>query len=344
MKAISEIEKKLSEYEDQYISENKSMNEKIIEYIEKEKKYKEEILSLYNKIDELKLLSIKDNNKIKLELIVLKEENCQLKQENNLIQKECHKLRKELSTEKTKNDILCDKFNRLTLLYEHNEKEKMNIMKNNENIFKENELLSYCNNCIEILIGWIGRNLCIPRNYDLNDSIEIESNYYLNFDKLKECLFNARNFINQNNQKLLLEIGRERKKLTDLEIETNNILENIYIHLQQEIIKERYFDVTFPDVNNFKSNDKYLYINQIEDIINKIFSLLKNIKQSSNERTLDKLIEDNTLLNKEIITIKNKIIDLYNDNKALFNKFNESEKINKFLKQKLEQNNISIKL
>ena len=67
MDVIEEIEKKLSNYEDYYISENKLLAEKLNEYIEKEKKYKEEILCLYNQIEELKLISSNNNKKNKFD-------------------------------------------------------------------------------------------------------------------------------------------------------------------------------------------------------------------------------------------------------------------------------------
>ena len=70
-------------------------------------------------------------------------------------------------------------------------------------------------------------------------------------------------------------------------------------------------------------------------MISKTFELLKKIKESSYDKSLDKLIEDNTQLSKELEIIKSKTIALYNDNKILFKYKNELEKINEDLKKQL---------
>ena len=51
--------------------------------------------------------------------------------------------------------------------------------------------------------------------------------------------------------------------------------------------------------------------------------MLKKIKQSSFNKSLDKLIENNVLLNKDIENYKKKIVDLYTDNKILLEKYKE---------------------
>ena len=103
MEAIEEIEKKLTNYENQYISENKLLIQKVNEYIEKEKLYKEEILSLYNQVSELKLISSNHNKKTEFDSKIIKEENLQLKDEYNIIKNEYNILKKELNKEKMKN-------------------------------------------------------------------------------------------------------------------------------------------------------------------------------------------------------------------------------------------------
>ena len=50
---------------------------------------------------------------------------------------------------------------------------------------------------------------------------------------------------------------------------------------------------------------------------------------------MDKLIEDNIILNKEIENYKMKIVNLYKDNKIILEKNNELQNINEELKQKL---------
>ena len=73
-------------------------------------------------------------------------------------------------------------------------------------------------------------------------------------------------------------------------------------------------------------------------MINKTFELLKKIKESSYNKSLDKLVMDNTQLNKEIEMLKDKIINLYEDNKLLYNYNNELEKEIEELRAKLTNN------
>ena len=73
-------------------------------------------------------------------------------------------------------------------------------------------------------------------------------------------------------------------------------------------------------------------------MINKTFELLKKIKESSYNKSLDKLVMDNTQLNKEIEMMKEKMINLYEDNKLLYNYNNELEKEIEDLKTKMTNN------
>ena len=288
MEAIEEIEKKLANYENQYIIENQFLLEKIDLLSEREKKYKEKILELSNKIDEL---NIRANNKAKsdeLNFKLLEEENCKLNDNYTLLKNNFDILKKELNDEKMKNDILIDKYNKLSYLYEQKEKENIDLYTNNDRQIKQlnntdfyknekDKIIFYCNNTISMIIKWIEINLI--SFYDSNNSTSEElSNFnnYINIDKNDAFIFD---------------------KLRDsLLLAKNNI-------------------------------DDY--------IIDNIFSLLKKIKESSYNKSLDKLIEDNLILNKEIEKYKMNIIDLYNDNKILLEKNNELQNMNGELKQQL---------
>ena len=357
MEAIEEIEKKLTNYENQYISENKLLIQKVNEYIEKEKLYKEEILSLYNQVSELKLISSNHNKKTEFDSKIIKEENLQLKDEYNIIKNEYNILKKELNKEKMKNEILVDKYNKLSYLYEQKEKENYKLIekidnkkeileldKNEKN--ERDEILSYCNNTLSIFIKWIETNLIslytnnININYDLyNNYINFENNDLFVFDKLRDSLLQPKNIIDNNYNKLNIDFEEEKQKIIDIQNQNeqyNNFIENIYNHLYQEIYNEKYFDINNNDIiNNKYEVDNYFYFNEIENMISKTFELLKKIKESSYDKSLDKLIEDNTQLSKELEIIKSKTIALYNDNKILFKYKNELEKINEDLKKQL---------
>ena len=347
MNAIEEIERKLSNYENQYISENKLLIEKVNEYMEKEQYYKEQILSLFNQVNELKLISSNHNKKSEFDSKFIKEENIKLKEEYDSIKRENNKLKKELNSEKIKNEMLLDKYNKLSYLY--NQKEKENLDPDKEENKEKNKIISYCNNTISIFIKWIETNLItlnnnLESNSNLyNDYIKIEKNNLFIFDELKESLSKAKTILDNKYTKINLELEKEKQQLNNIQKENyefNNILENIYNHLYQEIFNEKYFDINNNDIiENRYELDTYYFFNEIENMINKTFELLKKIKESSYDKSLDRLIEDNTQLSKEIEIIKSKAIALYNDNKILYNYKNELEKINGELKQKLSNVN-----
>ena len=355
MNAIEEIQQKLSNYENQYISENKLLIEKVNEFMEREQYYKDQILSLFNQVNELKLITTNRNKKTEYDAKFLKEENIQLKEEYNSIKNEYNKLKKELNSEKIKNEILLDKYNKLSYLYEQKEKENYQLIEKNKNKKdiidsdkkeekERNELIEYCNNTLSIFIKWTETNLTKLSNLDsdynpYNDYINIEKKNLFIFDELKNSLLKAKNILDNKFTKLNVELEKDKQQLINIQkenFEFNNILENIYNHLYQEIYNEKYFDINknYRMENKYEA-DNYYFFNEIENMINKIFELLKKIKESSYDKSLDKLIEDNTQLSKENELIKSKAIALYNDNKILFNYKNELEKINEELKQKL---------
>ena len=299
--------------------------------MEREQYYKDQILSLFNQVNELKLITTNRNKKTEYDAKFLKEENIQLKEEYNSIKNEYNKLKKELNSEKMKNEILLDKYNKLSYLYDQKEKENHQLIEKNKNKKdiinsdtkedkERNELIEYCNNSLSIFIKWAETNLTKLNNLDsdynsYNDYINIEKNNSFIFDELKNSLMKAKNILDNKFTKINVELEKEKQQLINIQKENyefNNNLENIYNHLYQEIYNEKYFDIN----NNYRMENKYevdnyYFFNEIENMIN------------------------NTQLSKENEIIKSKAIALYNDNKILFNYKNELEKINEELKQKL---------
>ena len=364
MEAIEEIEKKLTNYENQYISENKSLIEKINLYNEREKQYKEQIIELYNKIDEINIINENKMKKDELNYNLIKEENCQLKEDYIRLKNNFDLVKKELNKEISKNELLIDKYNKLSYLYEQKERENINYYRNNtfqnteynKNNFKndlsenENEkdkILDYCNNTISMIIKWIetnfislfnSNNFCneeIPEN---NSFINIDKNDLFIFDKLRDSLLQAKDIIDDYYYKINVELKKVNEKIIDIEKQNSekyNYLENLYYRLCDEVNKEKYFDISINN-NNYENNESF-YFKEIEYLINNIFILLKKVKESSFNQSLDKLIEDNIILNKEIENCKLKIVDLYNDNKIIIQKNNELQNINEKLKQTLSK-------
>jgi len=364
MEAIEEIEKKLTNYENQYISENKSLIEKINLYNEREKQYKEQIIELYNKIDEINIINENKMKKDELNYNLIKEENCQLKEDYIRLKNNFDLVKKELNKEISKNELLIDKYNKLSYLYEQKERENINYYRNNtfqnteynKNNFKndlfenENEkdkILDYCNNTISMIIKWIetnfislfnSNNFCNEEIPDNNSFINIDKNDLFIFDKLRDSLLQAKDIIDDYYYKINVELKKVNEKIIDIEKQNSekyNYLENLYYRLCDEVNKEKYFDISINN-NNYENNESF-YFKEIEYLINNIFILLKKVKESSFNQSLDKLIEDNIILNKEIENCKLKIVDLYNDNKIIIQKNNELQNINEKLKQTLSK-------
>ena len=364
MDAISEIEQKLTDYENHYIFENKLLTDKLNDYIDKEKKYKEHIISLYNKIDELKFINSNKSKKNEFDSKLIKEENIQIKDEYNLIKNENNKLKKELNNEKIKNELLINKYNELTYLYEETGKE--NIALRGKIKFKEkqsldninnkqclemeknekNKILEYCNNTISVLIKWIETNLISFNNNDNYNPCEYLNfecyNNLIIFDKLRDSLLKAKKEIDCKINQINMEKKEEKQSIKNAQNkqkQDNNLLQKIYKHFYKEVSNGNYFNINNNDNANNKSgyNDNF-YFNEIENMINKTFELLKKIKESSYNKSLDKLVMDNTQLNKEIEMMKEKMINLYEDNKLLYNYNNELEKEIEDLKTKMTNN------
>ena len=364
MEAIEEIEKKLTNYENQYISENQSLIEKINLYNEKEKQYKEQIIELYNKIDEINIINENKMKKDELNYNLIKEENCQLKEDYIRLKNNFDLVKKELNKEISKNELLIDKYNKLSYLYEQKERENINYYRNNtfqnteynKNNFKndlfenENEkdkILDYCNNTISMIIKWIetnfislfnSNNFCNEEIPDNNSFINIDKNDLFIFDKLRDSLLQAKDIIDDYYYKINVELKKVNERIIDVEKQNSekyNYLENLYYRLCDEVNKEKYFDIIINN-NNYENNESF-YFKEIEYLINNIFILLKKVKESSFNQSLDKLIEDNIILNKEIENCKLKIVDLYNDNKIIIQKNNELQNINEKLKQTLSK-------
>ena len=364
MDAISEIEQKLADYENHYIFENKLLTDKLNDYIDKEKKYKEHIISLYNKIDELKFINSNKSKKNEFDSKLIKEENIQIKDEYNLIKNENNKLKKELNNEKIKNELLVNKYNELTNLYE--EKEKENITLRGKIKFKEkqsldninnkqclemeknekNKILEYCNNTISVLIKWIETNLISFNdndNYNPCEYLNIECyNNLIIFGKLRDSLLKAKREFDSRINQINMQLKEKKQNIENAQKkqkQDNNLLQKIYKHFYKEVSNGNYFNINYNDNANNKSghNDNF-YFNEIENMINKTFELLKKIKESSYNKSLDKLVMDNTQLNKEIEMMKEKMINLYEDNKLLYNYNNELEKEIEDLKTKMTNN------
>ena len=359
MEYIEEIEKKLSNYENQYILENENLLEKLNVYNEREKQYKEKILELSSKLNELNIINENNLKKSELNFKIVEEENYQLKKNYNALKTNFDLIKRELTTEISKNELLIDKYNKLSYQYDQLQKENISLQRNptqnldsskNDNTQKE-KLIFYCNNTISILIEWIEANFISfydSNNNDINNFeevhnfdnyINIDKNEMFIFDKLRDSLLLAKDLIDEYYLKMSINLKKEKENIFNIEQQNNefsNYLINLYHHLFEEINKEKYFDMN----NNISDNneDQEFYFREIEYMIDNIFILLKKIKESTFNKSLDKLIEDNIILIQEKENYKMKLVDLYHDNKTILDKNNELLNIINDLKQQISNN------
>ena len=359
MEYIEEIEKKLSNYENQYILENENLLEKLNAYSEKEKQYKEKILELSGKLEELNMINENNLKKCELNNKIIEEENYQLKKNYNALKTNFDLIKRELTSEISKNELLIDKYNSLSYQYNLLQKENISLQRNttqnyntseNDNSQKD-KLVFYCNNTISILIKWIETNFIsfydsnnnnmnnFEENQNFDNYINIDKNEIFIFDKLRDSLLLAKDLIDEYYLKISINLKKEKENIFNIERqnnEFNNYLINLYHHLSEEINKEKYFDMN----NNINSNneDQEFYFSEIEYMIDNIFILLKKIKESTFNKSLDKLIEDNIILIKEKENYKMKLVGLYHDNKVILDKNNELLNIINDLKQQISNN------
>ena len=356
METIDEIGKKLANYENQYILENKSLLEKLNIYSEREKQYKDKILELSSKLEELNMINENNLKKCELNNKIIEEENYQLKKNYNTLKNNFDLIKRELNSEISKNELLIDKYNKLSDEYTQLQKENISLQKNttqsitsyqNENLEKD-KLIFYCNNTISILIKWIETNLIsFYDSSNINNNLEVNQNYnsYINidkneifiFDKLRDSLLLAKDIIDEFYLKINIDLKKGKENIFNIDRqnnELNNYLINLYHHLYEEINKEKYFDMNIGSTRE----DREFYFSEIEYMIDNIFSLLKKIKESTYNKSLDKLIEDNITLNKEVENYKSKLVELYEDNKIILDKNNELLNIINILKQQISNN------
>ena len=251
MEYIEEIEKKLSNYENQYILENEKLLEKINIYDQKEKQYKEKILELTGKLEELNIINENNLKKCELNNKIIEEENYHLKRNYNALKTNFDLIKRELTSEISKNELLIDKYNKLSYQYDLLQKENISLQRNptqnittfdNDNTQKD-QLIFYCNNTISILIKWIENNFIslydsnnnnnmnnFEENQNFDNYINIDKNEIFNFDKLRDSLLLAKDLIDEYYLKISIDLKKEKENIFNIERQ-NNEFNNFLINL-----------------------------------------------------------------------------------------------------------------
>ena len=322
----------------------KSYNDLLFSFEENEKKNSE----LQNIINEMN----SNYNDLNSKYNIIKENNENFYNSNNELLQKNKNLNTELETLKTKYNELNDKYMNLYNNYNnlskenYNKEEKLlNEIKDKENIIqklKENEanfqinnkeiiykkmnelsdeiiftklqysnLLADCNKNIDIIVDWAEKNIFMDINNKeiKTPDIKINISNAVEFSKIKNILIKIKNILdNSMNNKY----------------SSNKKIYLIYNKLISEINKEKYFEI----------DNK----NEIEEIIDRLLLFLKEIKNNPSVY-MKKLIEDNTMLNKENKSLRSKAMDLLNDNKILTNNYKKLLEDNNKLKKNLNIDN-----
>ena len=289
-----------------------------------------------------------DNKKLKLNLDIVNENTEKLNKEHSELYDKYNSLLKEknsLEHKLTKLQIEKDNINKELEILKNAKNNfdktinKNNYQNNSELIKLKSEiqnLTSISNENINQIINWIESYfLNFYSEYITLPGIDILNNTNINFDLLQKCLSKTKNSIDN----YIIDLNKQIKNLkkTILNCQDDNYkmqknLEDIYQHIICEIEQGKYFTI-----NKFKL-DGGLF-DDIEDMLNKVFTLLKRIKIANEENCLDKLIDDNYILNNCNKELNEKIDLLYKDNCILNNQIKELSQRTIQIDPNLEEDN-----
>lgn len=314
------------------------------------------------------MISIKEKNEMKM-----KNDNEELKKENDKLKSEIENLNGKLKehaeyintielqatnyqTENTNMGKMITKLQtqiedlnelnqKLTKEKEELQNYKSSQEKNETNFTNEisklkgelSNIKSITNDNIASITHWIENYFCTvySPNVQLPEmSINNTINDHISFDKLKKTLIASKNKID-NELNDTMQKNKEMKgiltKGQDENYKMQKFIEDVYNYIQNEVEMGKYFNL---NKNNFQYEKDYQ--KEIEENLNKIFSLLKRKKESTEENYANKLLEDNSLLNNELNELRIKFDSIYNENLSL-------DKKNKYLLQEIDMKKAQIK-
>lgn len=314
------------------------------------------------------MINIKEKNEMKM-----KNENEELKKENDKLKNEIENLNGKLKehaeyintielqatnyqTENTNMGKMITKLQtqiedlnelnqKLTKEKEELQNYKSSQEKNETNFSNEisklkgelSNIKSITNDNIASITHWIENYFCTvySPNVQLPEmSINNTINDHISFDKLKKTLIASKNKID-NELNDTMQKNKEMKgiltKGQDENYKMQKFIEDVYNYIQNEVEMGKYFNL---NKNNFQYEKDYQ--KEIEENLNKIFSLLKRKKESTEENYANKLLEDNSLLNNELNELRIKFDSIYNENLSL-------DKKNKYLLQEIDMKKAQIK-
>ena len=303
----------------------------------------------------------------------MKEKNIALSKENETLIYELENLQKKIKDnnmkinelENTNNNYVTENFNlsktvtKLQVEIEELRELKKNLEKEKENTkniktIKEkaefdyqNELIklkgdisniiSISNDNIESIVHWIDNyftNLYSPGVQLPEININNYFNEQLPFEKIKKSLLNAKNKVDTDLSSALQKNKEIKTVLTkgqDDYYRMQKYIEDLNMYISNEIELGKYFVVNKDSFQFEKDSQK-----EIEDNLNKIFTLLKRKKVSVDENYINQLIEDNTVLNRNLNELKMKSENIFNENISL-------DKKNKSLQKEIDLKKAQIK-
>ena len=281
-----------------------------------------------------------EKKKLKMNLNIANESSEKLNKEHSELYEKYNKLLNEKSSLEQKNSKLQiekDNLNKELEILKNTKKEFENYKEtlnnnNNQNNIELSKLRtelqnlnSISNENINLIINWIETYfLNFYSEYVNLPDMDLYNNTNINFDLLQKTIIKTKSVIDGQVNELNRQIKNLKKNILNYQDENYKIqknLEDIHQHLSCEIEQGKYFNI-----NKFKLEGEY-YEN-IEDMINKIFTLLKRIKMANQDNCLEKLIDDNYLLSNCNKELNEKIELLYKDNCILNNQIRDlSQKV-----------------
>ena len=272
-----------------------------------------------------------ENNKLKNENLAFKENY------NNIIKKYSDLYSNYNNIENEKNELE-KKIINLQFLLEKNNNEinnlknieihfnnfkessiKNNFNNNNEILKLKNNLNNFSNSSNEIInnfVYWIENYLIkfFEDNIIIPEIIINDDNNLINFNKLKECLKNAKKILDENQQNQI-NLNKDLKNKLNISVDKNNKLnknfEDLYKFIIEEIEREKYFVI-----NEFKI-DNGDYFKDIIDLIQRVFDILKKIKFASKNDQILCILKENEIFSKINAELKEKNNLLIQDNITL---------------------------
>ena len=263
-------------------------------------------------------------------------------QQNNELKNENDNLNNQIIENKQRIDSLLNENNKLNLLINDYKMKKSKLendltmsikyqkQTNNKHETEIQDIISYCNENIEIISNWLDANFNFNNYNEKNlNTIQLTSNssyilaqYNINFELIKNKLYSAQDKMNQ--QMHLMQKYQDDNNNLNLTEKNKYLstLKNIYNNLILDIQNHSYFKCDY-QLNNINETDEIMqFLNLIDAVINQVLKYLSAINEEKNDlmEEIEKFkndINDMQILSNKLTQENNEYRTLYNNDYAL---------------------------